>query len=100
MIVKVVAAQTGPASSNKEENVKKSLALFEEIATSKPDFVVFPELFLTHYFCCTAKVDTRYFEYGEGIDGPSIRAFGEAAKKYGCYVVLPFFENSWRTVLQ
>jgi N-carbamoylputrescine amidase len=54
--------------------------------------VLFPELFLTPFWCVGLS-DERYFDWAEGLDGPSLSALGAAAREVGCYVVAPFFER-------
>jgi len=92
--VKVSVIQTGPSSTNKETNLQSALKLCERIANTEPDFVVFPELFLTPYFCTRSGVNPENLGYSESTEGASVRAFSKVAREYGCYVILPFLERA------
>jgi beta-ureidopropionase len=89
--VRAVAVQSGPASPDRQANLDRALALLARLAP-RPDLVLFPELFLTPFWC-VGLGDERYFDWAEDLDGPSLRSFGAAARELGCYVVVPFFER-------
>ena len=90
--VKIVAVQTGPATPDKEETIKKNLALLDEAAKENPDFVVFPELSTTQYFPA-GHPNPKYLEWAEPIPGLATDKFAERAKEYGCYIILPLYEK-------
>lgn len=90
--VKIAIVQTGPATIIKEENIKSGLKLVDQAAKEEPDFVVFPELFTTISWC-HGTTDMKYFDWAEPIPGPTIRLYGEKAKEYGCYIIVPIFER-------
>lgn len=90
--VNIAAIQIGPNKESKDENLKTSLKLLSEAVKEHPDFVVFPELFTTIYWC-TGTSDKKYFEWAEPIPGPTTNALAKKAAKYGCYIVAPIFEK-------
>lgn len=89
--VKVTAIQMMTESESKEANLKKILDLIEEAAKKQPDLIVLPELCTTHYWC--TKKDYCYFDWAETVQGPTVKAIGERAKRHCCSVVVPFFEK-------
>jgi N-carbamoylputrescine amidase len=89
--VRAVAVQSGPAGPDRQVNLERALGLLGRL-TPPPDVVLFPELFLTPFWC-VGLADERYFEWAEGLDGPSLEALGTAARGLGCYIVAPFFER-------
>jgi beta-ureidopropionase len=89
--VRVAAVQSGPASPDRRANLDRALDLLAGLAP-RPDVVLFPELFLTPFWC-VGLGDERYFEWAEGLDGPSLAALGAAARALGSYLVVPFFER-------
>ena len=89
--MRVVAVQSGPASPDREANLDRALTLLAHL-TPRPDIVLFPELFLTPFWCVGLS-DERYFEWAEDLEGPSLCALGAAARELGCYIVVPFFER-------
>ncbi len=89
--VRAVAVQSGPASPDRQANLDRALTLLARL-TPRPDVVLFPELFLTPFWC-VGLGDERYFDWAEDLDGPSLRALGSAARELGCHIVVPFFER-------
>lgn len=90
--VEVLVIQCGPAEPEPEKNVAANLkALRDATASRKPDFVVFTELSTTQYFC--GYNDPKWFDVAEPLDGPSVKAFREEAKRLGCYILLTFYER-------
>lgn len=78
-------------SEHTKDNLKKALDWTEKAAKEGAQVVCLPELFRSQYFC--QKQDIDYFELAEPIEGESITAFRELAKKINVAVVVPFFEK-------
>lgn len=91
-IMKVCAIQTGPGTTNKYETIQSLLRLLDEAANSEPDFVLFPELSTTVYWC-TGTTDHQYLDLAETIPGPTTEIFGRKAKEYGCHIILGLAEK-------
>lgn len=92
MAVDVLVVQNGAATDDPDENRSRLLALLDDgTRDRRPDVVCFSELATTPYFC--GADDRRWFEYAEGLDGPSVRLFQDEAKRRGLHVVLPFYER-------
>lgn len=89
--VRIACIQTGPASVNKELNIKSNLRLVDEAAKEKPDFIVLPELSTTPYFGVVK--NKEYFKWAESIPGPTTQAFSQKARQYECHIILPIFEK-------
>lgn len=91
--VKVAVVQTGPAVPEKEENVKRAWDQVADIAREqKPDFVVFPELFTTQFWC-VGFTQQEFFAWAEPVPGPTTETLGEKARQHGCHIVAPIFEK-------
>lgn len=90
--VDVTILQCGPANPEPAQNLEPNLALLRRATKQKtPHFVVFTELATTQYFC--GYNDPRWFDVAEPLDGPSVTAFREEAKRLGCHILLPFYER-------
>lgn len=88
----VLCVQLGAAEPQPAQNVPKNLAFLREATRDrKPDFVVFTELSTTQYFC--GFNDPRWFDVAEPLEGPSVAAFREEARRLGCHILLPFYER-------
>lgn len=59
--IKVAAAQLGPASSRKADTIKRIVVLLDEAGSNGVEFVVFPELALSPYFCTSVRDDAETF---------------------------------------
>jgi N-carbamoylputrescine amidase len=90
--VKIALVQTPPASPKKEENIETGRRLIDQVAREPVDFVVFPEMFTTQFFC-VGFTDQKYMALAEPIPGPATEALGEKARQYGCHILLPMFEK-------
>ena len=90
--MKVGGAQLGPASQSKGETVERMLGLMLEAKDAEVEFLCFPELALTEYFCTVVRdsVD-EYFE----TEMPSqlTKPLFEAAKEAEMGFVLPYAEK-------
>jgi N-carbamoylputrescine amidase len=90
--VDVLVMQCGPAEPEPSQNVPVNLeALRQATAEKVPDFVVFTELSTTQYFC--GYNDPRWFDVAEPLDGPSVTAFREEARRLKTHILLPFYER-------
>lgn len=78
-------------SSNKEENIKKSIEAIHECAAKGAELVVLQELHTSLYFCQVE--DTSLFDLAEPIPGPETEIFGRAAKEAGVVLVTSLFEK-------
>ena len=88
----VLVIQCGPAEPEPAKNVATNLqALRDATKERKPDFVVFTELSTTQYFC--GYNDPKWFDVAEPLDGPSVKAFRDEAKRLGCYILVTFYER-------
>jgi N-carbamoylputrescine amidase len=88
----VLVIQCGPAEPEPAKNVATNLqALRDATKERKPDFVVFTELSTTQYFC--GYNDPNWFDVAEPLDGPSVKAFRDEAKRLGCYILVTFYER-------
>ena len=74
--VEIGLIQTAPASPSKEENIQRGLSLIDQVAQEPVDFIVFPEMFTTQFFC-VGHTDQKYFALAEPIPGPTTEALGE-----------------------
>lgn len=72
------------AGSNKEQNIKKALALVQRAIKQKAKFILLPEAFNFH-----GKVDARsgLKDIAENFPGPSTRPFMEEAKKHNVTIL-------------
>jgi len=92
-IVRVSLIQQGPATNDKEENIRALLEMIDEVAKKEhPDFLMPTELSTTPYF--PAALDKRYFDWAEPVPGPSTELFGKKAEEYEICIILPLFEKS------
>ena len=90
--VTLAAAQMGPASPTKGETVERMVGLLAEAKAEQVDFLCFPELALTEYFCTVVRdsVD-QYFE--TEVPSDLTRPLFEAAKEAKIGFVLPYAEK-------
>ncbi|MFQ5694137.1 MAG: carbon-nitrogen hydrolase family protein [Nitrospinota bacterium] len=93
--VDVLIIQSGPVK-DPGRIVDELLGLVDEGCREKtPDFVVLSELATTPAFCLST--DKANFDLAEPLAGPTLRRFGEAARRHRCHVILPFFEHDEKT---
>jgi N-carbamoylputrescine amidase len=78
-------------TADKAQNVAKASERIAELARSGAELVCLPELFASPYFCQTE--DAELFDLAEAIDGPTVQAIAEAARKAKVSVVTPVFER-------
>jgi N-carbamoylputrescine amidase len=74
-----------------QENIDKLVFNIRDCASKGAQLIVLQELHNGLYFCQTE--DTRLFDLGETIPGPSTGLFGRLAKELGVVLVLSLFEK-------
>ena len=79
-------------TNDKDANVSKALELIEKVAKGGARLILLPEFFTTGYYSFR-EPNQELFQEAETIPGPTTRAIGELAKKYGLYIVSPIFEK-------
>ncbi len=78
-------------SSNKKENIQKSVEAIHECASQGAELVILQELHTSLYFCQVE--DTKLFDLAEPIPGPDTDIFSRAAKDAGVVLVTSLFEK-------
>lgn len=78
-------------SSNKQDNIAKSIAGIADCAAKGAQLVVLQELHCSLYFCQAEEV--AQFDLAEPIPGGDTEVFSNAAKKYGVVLVASLFEK-------
>ena len=91
--VRLAAAQMGPASEYKPDNVSRIEALLQEAGRLKADLVVLPELALSPYFPKTADENVERWA-DDTSTSPDVGRVVAAAAKSGVVCVLPLAERS------
>ena len=85
--MKLALVQFQSVLGDVEASMARALPMIDEAAAAGANMVVFPELFTTGYHLDT--VGPRMTELAESIDGPTVRALQEAARKNHVYIVAP-----------
>lgn len=88
------AIQTGPASDDRDANLRRVAGLVAQLEP-RPDVVVLPELFSVPFWCVGFH-DPGYLDWAEPLDGPTVSAMAEVARAVGTHMVVPFFERGER----
>ncbi|HCL56343.1 MAG TPA: acyltransferase [Spirochaetia bacterium] len=88
--VKIALIQQS-CSADRKENQAKSILKIKEASKNGAKLVVLQELHSSLYFCQSE--DTKKFDLGETIPGPSTELFGKVAKEMGVVLVLSLFEK-------
>src|SRR5215213_5616048 len=91
---RVAAIQFEPRLGAKAENIMRLLELTETAARAGARVIVHPEMATTGY-CWYDRDEIR--PHVEPIPGPTIQAFAELARGYGCFVVVGMPEIAPRT---
>lgn len=86
--IRVALAQLAPVLCDKPANVAAAERAIGAAAGRGADLVMFPELFLTGYF-----TRERTGQMSEPLDGPSLSATQECARRYGIMVLIGFAER-------
>jgi N-carbamoylputrescine amidase len=73
------------------ENVNKAESMIRAAASEGANIICLQEIFNTIYFCQSE--DHKYFEFAEGIPGPTTDRLGKLAKDLGVVIVAPIFEK-------
>jgi N-carbamoylputrescine amidase len=79
------------ATTNPEENFKKTLTRVEASARAGAQIICTQELFRSQYFCQSE--DYANFKLAESIPGPSTAAFQKIAKKHQVVIIASLFEK-------
>ena len=92
--VEVAAVQMDIAWLDPEKNLERMLSFIEKIHSEKEvDLIVFPELANTGYVKQRDReFGKEYLKKAEKIPGPSTEALGDAAKRFGVYIISGFCE--------
>jgi N-carbamoylputrescine amidase len=79
-------------SAEPKDNLKKAVSMLEKAASQGVEVACLPELFMSQYFC--QKIDSAYFDLAESVDGPTIQALSQVAKKNKMAIVASIFEKA------
>jgi N-carbamoylputrescine amidase len=94
--IKVAAVQMEPRVGDKEANLARTLALIEEAAALGAQLVVLPELCNSGYMFASRE---EAFSLAEAVpDGPTCRAWGEAARRLGVTIVAGIAERDGKAL--
>lgn len=93
-VVRVAAAQLGPASEVASENVPRLVGLIAAARVQGVQLIAFPELALTTYFPTAVHDADRDAYFEAGLDTPNVLAVREAARTASMALVLPFAERA------
>lgn len=92
--VTIAAAQLGPGSQTKGEAVERMLGLMSEAKNAQVEFLCFPELALTEYFCTVIRdSDSTEWYFETEMPSPLTKPLFKAAKEAGMSFVLPYAEK-------
>lgn len=83
--MKLALVQFESVLGDTKASTARALELIDEAAAHGADMVVLPELFSTGYHLDT--VGPEMTVLAEPVNGPTVRALQDAARKNGCYVV-------------
>lgn len=90
--MRLVGIQTGPVDRHDPVATLDKVRARLETLDPKPDLVVLPELFALPFWCLGFS-DPAYFEWAEGLDGPTLHFAADVARSQACVLVVPFFEK-------
>jgi len=82
-----------PPEPDRDDNLKRAVEMIDQCACDQPDLIVLPEVF--------TKLGIAVMnpsEWAEPLDGPTVTALAERARRHRCYIVCPFFERAGETV--
>ena len=109
--VRVAVVQAAPVIMDRQGTLEKALGLMEDCGREHARIVVFPEAFIPAYprgLTFGAVVGSRspegrkdfrrYFENSVEVPSETTLALGEAAKKYGAYLVMGVIEREGGTL--
>jgi predicted amidohydrolase len=92
--LKIALIHASISWKDKENNIARLLALNEEAAKNAARIIVNTELAMTGYAFLSRR---EIAPFTESIPGPTTEAFGEIAKRYGCYICIGMPECDPRT---
>jgi N-carbamoylputrescine amidase len=78
-------------TSNKDQNMQKSIEKIREVAAQGAQIICLQELFLSRYFCDVESYSN--FDLAEAIPGPSTKILGELAAELHVVIVASLFEK-------
>src|SRR5690606_32722311 len=93
---KAAAVQASPVFLDTKKTVDKTISIIAEAAANGAGLVAFPEVFIAGYpywnWIMTPVAGSKWYEklYKSSISipGPEVDQLCEAAKQYGCHVVI------------
>lgn len=88
--VKISAAQMGPSSETKEENVDRIVDLVAEAVKAKSQIICFPELSLTSYFA--PYNDSNFHKHFDTLPNQITEGLFDYLKDKNIFVILPYAE--------
>ncbi|TRW45253.1 nitrilase-related carbon-nitrogen hydrolase [Georgenia yuyongxinii] len=94
--VKVALTQT-PWTGDRESMTQLHEDFARQAAAQGAQIICFQELFYGPYFGITQ--DTKYYDFAEGVEGPTTRRFAALAKELGMVIVLPVYEEEQPGIL-
>ncbi|MFD1504581.1 acyltransferase [Georgenia yuyongxinii] len=94
--VKVALTQT-PWTGDRESMTRLHEDFARQAAAQGAQIICFQELFYGPYFGITQ--DTKYYDFAEGVEGPTTRRFAALAKELGMVIVLPVYEEEQPGIL-
>jgi N-carbamoylputrescine amidase len=80
------------ASMDREDNLRRGIAAFEEAAQSGAELIAFAELGLLPFLPQSAATPDS-MRWAEPIPGPTTEVFGRLAREYGTVAILNLFER-------
>ncbi len=81
---------TEPLEALKQAMIDKHLRYLDEAADKGSKITCLQEIFYGPYFC--AEQQTRWYDFTEPADGPTVRLMQEAARKRRMALILPIYE--------
>jgi N-carbamoylputrescine amidase len=89
--IHVAVIQTGPASDDVTANLAHAASLLQATDPATT-LVLFPEIFSLPFWC-VGLADRSYFDWAEGLDGPTLTAMSAEARRMDATIAVPFFER-------
>src|SRR5262245_41445649 len=87
--IRVAVVQTGPAGEDLQTELERAAEAVDQVPEGTR-LILFPELF-ARPFWCVGLADRAYFDWAESLEGPTISAMADAARRSGAYLAVPFF---------
>lgn len=86
-----IACISQTCSTDKNENISKSIAAIEQAAHQGVELIVLQELHTTRYFCQTES--SHCFDLAETIPGPTLQTYLELSQRLGVLIITSLFEK-------